>query len=146
MNFSAKYCTNFESVLDSEGFRRVLDVYLKKSEKNVTLSYRFLSDSLGSNDSHFIKTELLKLFKWLTIMDANEILEIESNYKAIFQDKQEFIKVVEDLYLFWRRLERYTIIQNDKIVGAVTHVLINKPDIGYGIYIEWMLEEAGIIE
>ena len=37
------------------------------------------------------------------------------------------------------------IIQNGKIVGAVTHVLINKPDIGYGIYIEWMLEEAGII-
>ena len=37
------------------------------------------------------------------------------------------------------------IIQNNKIVGAVTHVLINKPDIGYGIYIEWMLEEAGII-
>ena len=32
-------------------------------------------------------------------MDANEILEIESNYKTIFQDKQEFIKVVEDLYL-----------------------------------------------
>ncbi len=38
------------------------------------------------------------------------------------------------------------IIQNNKIVGAVTHVLINKPDIGYGIYIEWMLEEAGIID
>ena len=38
------------------------------------------------------------------------------------------------------------IIQNNKIVGAVTHVLINKPDIGYGIYIEWMLEEAGIIK
>ena len=39
-----------------------------------------------------------------------------------------------------------SIIQNNKIVGAVTHVLINKPDIGYGIYIEWMLEEAGIIK
>lgn len=38
------------------------------------------------------------------------------------------------------------IIQNDKIVGAVTHVLINKPDTGYGIYIEWMLQEAGIIK
>lgn len=38
------------------------------------------------------------------------------------------------------------IIQNNKIVGAVTHVLINKPDIGYGIYIEWMLEEADIID
>lgn len=36
------------------------------------------------------------------------------------------------------------IIQDDKLVGAVTHVFINRPDMGYGIYIEWMLQEAGI--
>ena len=38
------------------------------------------------------------------------------------------------------------IIQNEKLIGAVTHVLINKPDVGYGIYIEWMLKDAEIIE
>ncbi|MDQ0149250.1 SpoIVB peptidase [Eubacterium multiforme] len=38
------------------------------------------------------------------------------------------------------------IIQDGKIIGAVTHVLINKPDVGYGIYIDWMLEDAGIIK
>lgn len=38
------------------------------------------------------------------------------------------------------------IIQDNKLVGAVTHVLINKPDVGYGIYIEWMLKDAGVIE
>ena len=37
------------------------------------------------------------------------------------------------------------IIQNNKIVGAVTHVLVNKPDTGYGIYIEWMLRDADIL-
>ena len=37
------------------------------------------------------------------------------------------------------------IIQNGKIIGAVTHVLINKPDYGYGIYIEWMLKDAEIL-
>jgi stage IV sporulation protein B len=36
------------------------------------------------------------------------------------------------------------IIQDGKLVGAVTHVFINRPDMGYGIYIEWMLQEAGI--
>lgn len=36
------------------------------------------------------------------------------------------------------------IIQDDKLIGAVTHVFINRPDMGYGIYIEWMLQEAGI--
>ena len=37
------------------------------------------------------------------------------------------------------------IIQNDKIVGAITHVLINKPDTGYGIYIEWMIKDSNIL-
>ena len=31
------------------------------------------------------------------------------------------------------------IIQNGKIVGAVTHVLVNDPTSGYGIFIENML-------
>jgi stage IV sporulation protein B len=34
------------------------------------------------------------------------------------------------------------IIQNDKLVGAVTHVLVNDPTRGYGIFIENMLKEA----
>lgn len=34
------------------------------------------------------------------------------------------------------------IIQNGKIVGAVTHVFVNDPTMGYGCYIEWMLKEA----
>lgn len=38
------------------------------------------------------------------------------------------------------------IIQNDRLVGAVTHVLINKPEYGYGIFIEWMIEEMQRIE
>lgn len=36
------------------------------------------------------------------------------------------------------------IIQNGKIVGAVTHVFINSPTTGYGVLIEKMLEEAGL--
>ena len=36
------------------------------------------------------------------------------------------------------------ILQNGKLVGAVTHVLINDPCRGYGISIGDMLEEAGI--
>ena len=34
------------------------------------------------------------------------------------------------------------IIQNNKIIGAVTHVLVDKVQYGYGIFIEWMLEES----
>ncbi len=33
------------------------------------------------------------------------------------------------------------ILQNGKIVGAVTHVFINDPTRGYGVYIDWMLTQ-----
>lgn len=36
------------------------------------------------------------------------------------------------------------IIQDGKIIGAVTHVFVNDPTSGYGVHIEWMLQEAGI--
>jgi stage IV sporulation protein B len=36
------------------------------------------------------------------------------------------------------------IIQDGKLIGAVTHVFVNRPDMGYGIYIEWMLQEIGM--
>ena len=38
------------------------------------------------------------------------------------------------------------IIQNGKLVGAVTHVLVNDPTRGYGIFAETMLEEAENME
>jgi len=36
------------------------------------------------------------------------------------------------------------IIQDGKLIGAVTHVFVNDPAKGYGLFIEWMLEEAEI--
>lgn len=36
------------------------------------------------------------------------------------------------------------IIQNNKIIGAVTHVFVNDPRKGYGIFIEWMLQDSNV--
>ncbi|WP_028983825.1 SpoIVB peptidase [Sporolactobacillus terrae] len=36
------------------------------------------------------------------------------------------------------------IIQNGRLVGAVTHVFVNDPTSGYGVHIEWMINEAGL--
>ena len=38
------------------------------------------------------------------------------------------------------------IVQNGKLVGAVTHVLVNEPEKGYGISIEKMLEKAYFVK
>ena len=64
--------------------------------------------------------------------------------------KSMIIKIVDPVLLektggIVQGMSGSPIIQNGKIIGAVTHVLINKPDVGYGIYIEWMLQDAGVI-
>ena len=33
------------------------------------------------------------------------------------------------------------IIQNGHIIGAVTHVFINDPTRGFGIYLDWMINQ-----
>lgn len=37
------------------------------------------------------------------------------------------------------------IVQNGRLVGAVTHVFVNDPTRGYGVFAEWMLIESGLL-
>ncbi|MBU3098709.1 MULTISPECIES: SpoIVB peptidase [Clostridium] len=91
----------------------------------------------------------------LTTINGNEpeLFKIEIQ-KLLQQDipgsKSMIIKITDPRLLektggIVQGMSGSPIIQNNKIVGAVTHVLINKPDVGYGIYIEWMLKDAGIL-
>lgn len=36
------------------------------------------------------------------------------------------------------------IIQEGMLIGAITHVLVNDPERGYGVFAEWMINEAGL--
>ena len=119
INFTAKYCKTFEMLLESEGFRRVIDVYLKKSEKKNTLAFRYVKRTLGTDDIAELRKDIIKVFKCLTVMSAREISESNPRYVELLADKDEFVALVEDLYLFWRRLERYTLIHT----GSIEHGL-----------------------
>lgn len=33
------------------------------------------------------------------------------------------------------------VIQDGKLIGAVTHVIISEPKKGYGLYTDWMINE-----
>jgi stage IV sporulation protein B len=94
--------------------------------------------------------------KIITTIDENgpQMYDIEI-VKLLSQDKpgpkSMIIKITDTKLLektggIVQGMSGSPIIQNNKIVGAVTHVLINKPDVGYGIYIEWMLKDAGVIQ
>ncbi|PRR82973.1 SpoIVB peptidase precursor [Clostridium vincentii] len=92
----------------------------------------------------------------LTTVDESGTKEYEIEIIKLFEQsepgpKSMIIKITDEKLLqktggIVQGMSGSPIIQNGKIIGAVTHVLINKPDVGYGIYIDWMLQDVGLIK
>lgn len=76
-------------------------------------------------------------------------VEITKLYPADDSDTRDMMLTVTDPKLLSatggivQGMSGSPILQNGKIVGAVTHVLVNDPTTGYGILIENMLDAAG---
>ncbi len=74
-------------------------------------------------------------------------IEIEKIYRDGGKTKNFLIKVTDSKLLdisggIVQGMSGSPIVQNGKIVGAVTHVLINDPTRGYGIFIQNMLNQG----
>ncbi|WDC83471.1 hypothetical protein PL321_12190 [Caloramator sp. mosi_1] len=118
INFSSYYCDSYEKVLDSEGFEKVLSTYLSKSKNSNTKVYRFLSSKLYTDDLAIMNKEIISLFKLLSILNLDEIIKINEKYCVFSNSKEELIDFVEDLYRYWRKIERYTLIFNGSIINV----------------------------
>ncbi|WP_147533897.1 SpoIVB peptidase [Bacillus marasmi] len=90
----------------------------------------------------------------LTVVDNDKVdlfdIEIVSTIPQKFPATKGMVIKVTDPKLLEKTggivqgMSGSPIIQNGKVIGAVTHVFVNDPTSGYGVHIEWMLNEAGI--
>ncbi len=74
-------------------------------------------------------------------------IEISNIQASSMTNKCFTVKVTDDALLqktggIVQGMSGSVILQNDKIIGAVTHVLVNDPTTGYGIFIENMLNQT----
>ncbi|MBT9167656.1 MAG: SpoIVB peptidase [Syntrophomonadaceae bacterium] len=91
----------------------------------------------------------------LTVLEGDEIerfsIEIQRVYRQTKpSDKGMIIRVTDERLLettggIVQGMSGSPIIQDNRLVGAVTHVFVNDPTRGYGIFIEWMVLESGIL-
>ncbi|SHE53135.1 stage IV sporulation protein B [Caldanaerobius fijiensis DSM 17918] len=89
--------------------------------------------------------------KILAMIDDSKVreysIEIQKVVKQDQPNPKSMIIKITDPYLLKHTggiiqgMSGSPIIQDGKLVGAVTHVFVNDPTRGYGIYIEWMIDE-----
>ncbi|MFC7370458.1 SpoIVB peptidase [Fictibacillus iocasae] len=92
--------------------------------------------------------------KILTVVNGSKVQEFD--VKIISSVPQKFpatkgmvIKITDPKLLkltggIVQGMSGSPIIQDGRLIGAVTHVFVNDSTSGYGVHIEWMLDEAGI--
>ena len=93
--------------------------------------------------------------KILTVVKGQEIKAYNIVVEKIISGKQDgknmIIRINDEELLritggIVQGMSGSPIIQDEKIIGAVTHVFLNDPQRGYGVFIENMLFEADIIQ
>ena len=88
--------------------------------------------------------------KILSCVSGNEVKEydieiVKTNYQNSSKEKSMVIKVTDKELLdktggIVQGMSGSPIVQNGKIVGAVTHVFINDSSKGFGLYLDWMID------
>ena len=80
------------------------------------------------------------------VLQNYDIEIIKANYQPKSSDKSFVFRVTDEKLLeltggIIQGMSGSPIMQNGKVIGAVTHVFVSDPTKGYGIYIDWMLEK-----
>ncbi len=92
----------------------------------------------------------------LTVIAGDKIERFDIKIEKVYsqgdpRDKGMIIRITDEKLLaatggIVQGMSGSPIIQDGKLVGAVTHVFVNDPTKGYGIFLEWMLVEASKLE
>ncbi|XMB86132.1 phosphoenolpyruvate carboxykinase [Mycoplasmatota bacterium WC44] len=120
INFTQKYCETEKELLDSNGFKKVLEKYIKQLERLDAILYDYFIN-MYDNKNELVKS-FQNLFKLLIVLDIKEVSRQDIIYRQILRDKSQLIEFIEGLYNYWRTIDRYAIIRNRKQAGGIQNV------------------------
>ena len=115
INFSAHYCNTEDELLNSQGFSRVFERFLKMQKKKESVAYEQLVKICTEEK---VLPELVSLFKLLLVFEVEDIRRMDCILKELLVYDKLIIELIEEFYDFWRRLERYSIIYNHQLEGT----------------------------
>lgn len=111
LNFSEEFCQSRCQLIESESFAKVLEKFIKAISRKDTNVYNYLHQV--QTDDVDLLNDLRSIFKLLLVMPVDEVRGIRPEFDAYFKDTDMFVELVEDVYLYWRRLQRYAVVFNE---------------------------------
>ncbi len=100
------------------------------NKNEITTGKAYILANIEGNNTEKFEVEIIRLLPQYTGTTKNMIIKVTDE------------KLIQKTGGIVQGMSGSPVIQNGKLVGAVTHVFVNDPTRGYGIFIENMLAEA----
>ena len=142
-NAGEKTASLDNQVIGSISDNKVTGLYGKLLKSSITK--RRLIDIGKKEDVHLGPAKIVTTLTDNTPKEYDiEIIGVETQEKMDIKGIK--IKITDETLLketggIVQGMSGSPIIQDDKLVGAVSHVIVDEPTTGYGMYIEWMIED-----
>ena len=155
--------TSIRKATDGNPGEKIAEIHFDEPQGNVEKNNQYGIYGSMINDSFNAKPMMPIAYQdeinvgpatiW-TVLDGQHIEEFEIEIIEVVKQTEKEIKGIKYIVTDARLLETTggivqgmsgsPIVQDGKIIGAVTHVLVHDSTLGYGVFIEWMLEESDI--
>lgn len=155
--------TSIRKATDGNPGEKIAEIYFDKIHGDVKKNNQYGIYGSMMNDSFSSKSMMPIAYQdeikigpatILTVLDGQHIEEFEIEIIEVVKQTEKEVKGIKYVVTDARLIETTggivqgmsgsPIVQDGKIIGAVTHVLVHDSTLGYGVFIEWMLDESEI--
>lgn len=107
-------CDTPEKLLRSSLFLEIVDRFIGRLASKGSSIFAFLNDSLPGVKHSEMAGCLVNLFRLLSGHSAQEVMAMNKDYEQLIARAEYLHEFIEELYNYWRRLERFIYIEAPK--------------------------------
>ncbi|MDA8088917.1 MAG: hypothetical protein M0Z61_01655 [Nitrospiraceae bacterium] len=123
MDFARVYCDTPEKLLKSPLFHELVDRFIEKTAARGSSLFAFLMEALPQLKRNDLTGYLVNLFRLLSSHSSEEIIEMNNGFEPVLSRREELHELVEELYNYWRRFERFLYLEAPKRHEATNSAL-----------------------
>ena len=110
-DYSTIYCETPEKLLKSELFLEIVERFIERIASRGSSLFAFLRDKCPAIERNRMAPYLTNAFRLLVSNTAEEISAMNKEYDPLLSDKEKLFEIIEELYNFWRRFERFIYLE-----------------------------------
>ncbi len=114
MDYARVYCDTPEKLLKSPLFLELVDRFIERTAAKGSALFAFLLEALPNLSRDDMPGYMANLFRLLASYSSGEIMAMNRGFEPVLCRAEELHELVEELYNYWRRFERFLYMEAPK--------------------------------